>query len=168
MHDRRTRGINLDSTANTAKKIVVAEYRNRFITWINDGSESRLIGDAEWVEDALNASAEGKVVKLFDDSFSHKADVHDANNMVSVFAGLASLPLDEIRIRECPKDFKLNIKDSIHTDFFAEMLGQSLSPEEWEEFLAGATFEMNNDVRWENKGHTLKQLIQMYSQKYDN
>lgn len=146
---------------------MVAEYRNRFITWISDGTVSRLVGDEEWVENALLASEQGKLVKIFDNSFSHRANVHDVENNSAVFAGLASFPLDEIKIRECSTGFRMDIKDSIHTDFFAEMIGRDLSEEEWVKFLSGATFDMDSVDRWNHKGHSLKHLIQMYSQKYE-
>lgn len=157
----------MGNITQSIQEIVVAEYRNRFITWISDGTISRLVGDEEWVKDALLASEQSRQVSIFDNSFSYRANVHDTHNKVAVFAGLASFPLDEIKIRECPEGFRMDIKDAIHTDFFAEMIGRDLSEDEWVKFLSGATFDMDSVDRWNNKGHSLKQLIQMYSHKYE-
>lgn len=151
----------------SAQQVVVAEYRNRFITWISDGSSSRIIGDEEWVADALDASSEGRIVNMFDGSFSYEANVHEVENMVSVFAGLASFPLEEIRIRECSYEFKESIKDAIQTDFFADMIGKNLSSDEWVDFLSSATYELDPEERWTDKGHSLKQFIKLYNKKYE-
>lgn len=148
------------------QEVIVAEYQNKFITWISDGHLSRVVGDDEWVRKAISSSQNGNVVELFDGSFSYGANIFDVDDKVAVFAGLASYPLDEIKIRECPEGFKLEIKDAIRTDFFAEMLGKELSDDEWEDFLNMSTVETDAETRWEHKGRNLKELLQKYINKH--